>query len=335
MEKKNLYILIIVLAIVGVGGGLGIYYLIQGLNIPPAPEQEILTIYGPGTTGNYSMTMTELQSTKYVQVTNQEFITKNYLDEIVSNGNYSGVSLRSILEEENLLGLYAENFTGIGLDNYNPGILHGMLNISDVMNSDYALCIIAYGGPDFDLEEDVPLKLMIDQSILDISIRASRYCVRMLASIYIAEKDILTIYGSGVINTFGMTMTELQSTKYVQVTNQEFYTRNFEGFTVSNGNYSGVSLRSILEEEGLLGPGAENYTGIGLDDYNPGANWGMLNISDVMNNDYNQCIIAFDGPDFDPLGDAPLKLMINQSIVLPTIRASRYCVKNLASILIE
>ena len=335
MEKKNIYILIIVLAIVGVGGGLGIYYLIQGLNIPPAPEQDILTIYGPGTTGNHSMTMTELQSTKYIQVTNQQFITKNYIGEIVSNGNYSGVSLRSILEEEGLLGLYAENFTGIGLDGFNPGVMYGMLNISDVMSNDYNLCIIAYGGPDFNTEDDVPLKLMINQSIIDISIRAQRYCVKQLASIYIAEKNILTLYGSGVISTFGMTMTELQSTNYVQVINQEFYTLNYLSEIVSNGNYSGVSLRSILEEEGLLGPGAENYTGIGLDGYNPGAIWGMLNISDVMNNDYNQCIIAYNGPDFDPLGDAPIKLMINQSIILPSIRASRYCVKNLASILIE
>ena len=183
MEKKNIYILVIVLALVGAGSGLGIYY---GLILSkPSEEQEILTIYGSGVTGNHSMTMTELQSTKYIQVTNQEFITKNFEGVIVSNGYYSGVSLRSILEEENLLEPDAKYYTGIGGDGYNPGAMWGMLNISDVMNNDYNLCIIAYGGTDFDPLEDGTLKLMINQSIVDISIRASRYCVSMLTSIFI------------------------------------------------------------------------------------------------------------------------------------------------------
>jgi hypothetical protein len=189
MEKKYLYIIIIVIAIIGVGAGFGIYYIIQGLYVPPAPEPKILTIYGSGVTGNYSMSMSELKSSKYSQITEQPFYTRLSNGSIVLSGNYSGVSLRSILEEESLLELGAVNYTGIGADEYNPGVTFGMLNISNVMNNAYNLCIIAYGGTSFDPLDVGPLRLMINQSIVAPtipSIRASRYCVSNLTAIFIA-----------------------------------------------------------------------------------------------------------------------------------------------------
>ena len=189
MQKRTIYIVIFFLAIIGIGGGIGIYYLLQAFNIQPAPEQDIITIYGPGVTDTYNMSMSDLQSNKYTQVTDQPFYTRLFNGSIALTGSYSGVSLRSILEEESLLNLGAVNYTGIGGDGYNPGVIFGMLNISNIMTNPYNLCIIAFGGTDFVPLDDGPLRLMINQSIVAPtipSIRASRYCVSNLTAIFIA-----------------------------------------------------------------------------------------------------------------------------------------------------
>jgi hypothetical protein len=153
--------------------------------------------------------------------------------------------------------------------------------------------------------------------------------------------DILLFYGPGVgpdeYDWYSMSMKDLKSSKYTQVKDQLFYTLDFEGNITAMGSFSGVSVRSILEEEDLLKPGAENYTGIGWDDFAPGFIWDILNISNILNNPYNLCIIAYGGTDFDPLDIYP-RFMINQSIVaptIPTLRASRYCISNLTAIYIE
>jgi branched-chain amino acid transport system substrate-binding protein len=183
MEKRNIYLAIIVLGIVGTGVGFGVYYGIL-LSHPTEEEEQILLFFGSGLKKNYTMSMKDLKSNKYTQVENQLFYTLDYTGNITIMGYYSGVSLRSILEEENLLEPDAESYTGIAWD-YNPGATYGMLNISNVMNNPEYLCIIAYSGTDFDPLEDDPLRLMINQSIVAPNIRASRYCVSNLSAIYI------------------------------------------------------------------------------------------------------------------------------------------------------
>lgn len=185
MEKKNIYILVIVVVLVGTGTGLGVYY---GLINQQSKEEKILLFFGSGVKQNFSMSMEDLKSKKYTQVENQLFYTLNFDGNITTMGYFSGVSLKSILTEKNLLEPGAENYTGIGLDLYNPGAIWGMLNISNVMNNPESLCIIAYGGTDFSSLDVLP-RLMINQSIVAPTvptIRASRYCVSNVTSIFIA-----------------------------------------------------------------------------------------------------------------------------------------------------
>jgi hypothetical protein len=192
MERKNLYIGIIILAIVGVGAGFGIGYGVGTiLNQPSKEGAQILLFYGPGIGPDdydfYTMSMQDLKSSEYIQVKEQLFYTLLSNGSIELMGSYTGVSLRSILEKGAFLKPGAENYTGIGWDGFAPGFKWDMLNISNILNKPYNLCIIAYGGTSFDPLDIYP-RFMINQSIVAPTIptiRASRYCISNLTTIYI------------------------------------------------------------------------------------------------------------------------------------------------------
>ncbi|MGM0470152.1 MAG: hypothetical protein ACQERB_15235 [Promethearchaeati archaeon] len=125
----------------------------------------------------FQLTMTELQSSKYEQITNQLLFFQGFSE--LQNATYSGASLKSILEVENLLGQNALNYSFVGGDGFNPAIMgpsFGWLNISEVMSADYGLCLITYGGIDFE-PGDGPLMSAINQSLVPEGVRSTAFRV--------------------------------------------------------------------------------------------------------------------------------------------------------------
>ena len=163
--RKNAQIGLVVVIIAGiaVGGGIGGYILLN-----PAPidgEDIILTISGSETNCTITLTMSQLKSSKYQQFQNLFYA---YSDD--RNGTYSGVSIRSILEVEKVLNVSAWNFTFVSSSStgsFNPAAKKGYyLNITDLMAADYNDCIFAYGGDSFnpDIEEDGTLRSIINKT---------------------------------------------------------------------------------------------------------------------------------------------------------------------------
>lgn len=339
--KRNTQIglAILIIALIGTGVGIGVYFV---FNQPGTTEVDLLSI-NDGIL-EFNFTMSELKSDKYEQVENQfyQFVNSKGTP---SNGTYSGVSLRSILEEEKILYSGALNFSFAASD-YNPGLKKGWLNISMVMDAPYELCILAYGGEDFETtgeEPDGPILSVINHSIVPSGIPSSsfkvRNCIEVIFAGYeegnyepLVKTDVaLTIHSRNL--QYQLTMSELQSDKYVQITDQTIFFDTFGG--LQNGTFSGVSLRSILEEEELLGENALNYSFVGGDGFNPaimGPKGGYLNVSKIMQADYGLCILSYGGPDFEE-GDGPLMPVINQTLVPSGARAKGYQVTNCTDVL--
>ena len=130
MKKSvQIGIIVLILVLVGAGIGIGVYFV---MNQPPSQEGDVvLTIKGSGTTNNFTLTMSELKSSKYRQFTNLF-----YARSIDRNATYSGVSIRDILEKETLLTGDALNFTFIAADGYDSAVAAGyFFNINDLMNA--------------------------------------------------------------------------------------------------------------------------------------------------------------------------------------------------------
>lgn len=171
MEKNaKIGLAVILVVIIAAGSGIGIYFV---LNPPTQRGEVILTIWGDGTTGNYTLTMDQLKSSKYTQIQNQMFFTENF-EGGTDNYTFTGVSLKSILETENILN-EAVNYTP-GASGYIPGTFRGMLNVSLLMNAGYNEAIIAFNGPDFNVTDDGPVRAVINQSLIT-HFRAQAYWV--------------------------------------------------------------------------------------------------------------------------------------------------------------
>jgi hypothetical protein len=307
-KSTQVGIAVIIIAIVGTGIGLGIFFV---MNPPPTQKEDVvLTIKGSGTTNDFTLTMSELQSSKY-----QQFVNQFYARSSDRNATYSGVSIRDILEKESLLTGDAINYTFIAADGYNSAIHAGyFLNITKLMNADYAACIFAYGGTDFDPLDDGPIRSIINMTIYpEVSVGSfwNKNCTEMqIIKAPEPEEVAMTIWGSGTTDNLSLTMSDLQSSKYQQFENQ-FYARS----PTKNGTYSGVSIRDILEKESLLNGGAVNFTFIAGDGYDSAEHAGYyLNITKLMNADYAACIFAYGGTDFDPLDDGPIRSIINMTV---------------------
>jgi hypothetical protein len=159
MEKKaKIGLAVLIIAVVGIGSGVGIYFLVS----PAVRGEVILTIWGDGTTGNFTLTMSELKSSKYRQFENLFYAYSND-----RNGTYSGVSIKDILEKESLIS-GAVNFTFIASDGYNPvSKKHYFLNLTKLMESEYEDAIFAYGGDSFIMsgeDADGPIRAIINRT---------------------------------------------------------------------------------------------------------------------------------------------------------------------------
>ncbi|TFG24433.1 MAG: hypothetical protein EU533_02145, partial [Promethearchaeota archaeon] len=320
-KSTQIGLAVVIIALIGTGIGLGVFF---AMNPPPSQEEDIvMTIKGSGTTSDCTLTMTELQSSKY-----QQFENQFYARSIDRNATYSGVSIRDILEKELLLTEEAINYTFIAADGWNSAVIAGyFLNVNDLMAADYDECIFAYGGMDFDPEEDGLVRSIINMTVypeLEVGKFWNKNCTEMQIIAGPEPEEIaMTIWGSGTTGSFSLTMSELQSSEYQQFENQ-FYARSID----RNATYSGVSIRDILEKESLLNGGAVNYTFIAADGWDSSDSAGYyLNITELMNADYNECIFAYGGTDFDPEEDGPIRAIINMT-VHPGVEVGKFWNKN-------
>jgi len=344
MEKNaKIGIAILIIALVGTGAGLGVYFVINQQSGGQQPSEDDVIAVSDDIL-SIGFTLSDLKSDKYQQVENQLYFNKNKLGNW-SNDTYSGVSLRSILEVDKLLYTDAYNFSFVGGDGFNPAFMGpkaGWLNISWIMEAPYDLCILAYGGLDFE-SDDGPLMPVINQSIVPDHIPTKSFKVTGCAKVLfegsapdnyqpLIKNDVAITIHSQTLQ-FQLTMLELQSNPYTQITNQLLYFETWSG--LQNGTFSGVSLKSILEAESLLGEDALNYSFVGGDGFNPaimGPKGGYLNISKVMQADYGLCLLAYGGTDFET-GDGPLMPVINQSLVHSGVRAKGYQVNNVTNVI--
>lgn len=157
-KSSKIGLAVLVIAIIGTSVGLGVFLV---LNQSPSPDEDVaITIWGSGTTGNFTLTMSDLQSSKY-----QQFENLFYARSIDKNGTFSGVSIRDILEKESLLGGGAINYTFIASDGFNSAVAKGYyLNITELMNADYDQCIFAYGGDSL-TPEDGPIRSIVNMTV--------------------------------------------------------------------------------------------------------------------------------------------------------------------------
>ena len=141
------------------------------------------------------------------------------------------------------------------------------------------------------------------------------------------EEIVLTIKGSGVDKDLDLTLSEAKSDKYNQVKDREYHFKNRVG-TEWDAIYSGVTLWSILEEEGIQD--ADTFLFVGEDGYeSPTA----LSLS-LAENYEDQVILAYE-EDGEPLYEkGPLRSVVDEEVI-PEYYNSQYSVYNLRYVIID
>ena len=181
MKTRNFYILISSI-IVGMVIFWLLLYAIVELDADLFQDPNSVTIRGSGLNREITLTITQLKSDKYDQVIDKTYHFMDFFEteyDII----YSGVSLWSIIEEENLI--YGEisilKFEFWGRDLYHSP---KALNLS-IVKDHPELVIIAYEENGAPLFGDGPLRSVLDQSILPDGEYGSQYSVQMLSEIII------------------------------------------------------------------------------------------------------------------------------------------------------
>ena len=181
METRNFYILVTSVLI-----GVIIFWLMviafTELDIDPFEDPNKITIEGNGTSKSLSLSVSELTSGKYNLVEDKTFHIKNKYDtedDII----YSGISLWSIIEVENLIIHPSSEleFRFYGRDGYtSPKFLN--LSIAEI-NPD--LVILAYEENGVPLLGEGPLRSIMDQSVMPPDEYSAQYSVQKLYLIII------------------------------------------------------------------------------------------------------------------------------------------------------
>ncbi|NVM16841.1 MAG: hypothetical protein HWN80_03940 [Candidatus Lokiarchaeota archaeon] len=181
MKTRNFYILVTSVII-----GLVVFWLmmIAFLEFNPFEDPNKITIDGNGTSSSVTLSITDLTSGKYDLVEDKIFHIKNGPPyETEYDVVYSGISLWSIIEGENLIVQSASNleFRFYARDGYSSP---KFLNLSIVeANSD--LVILAFEENGVPLSVEGPLRTVMDQSIMPEGEYSSQYSVQKLTKISI------------------------------------------------------------------------------------------------------------------------------------------------------
>jgi len=181
METRNFKIVV-----VGVIIGVVIFWLIliafTELDLNPLEDPNKITIEGNGISNSIILSVSELTSGKYDLVEDKTFHIKNSFDteyDII----YSGISLWSILGEENLL-IHSSSeleFRFYARDGYSSP---KFLSLS-IVEANPDLVILAYEENGVPLSLEGPLRSVMDQSIMPYGEYSSQYSVQELSQIII------------------------------------------------------------------------------------------------------------------------------------------------------
>jgi len=179
MKTRNFYIVVASVII-----GLVIFWLmmIAFLEFDPFEDPNKITIDGNGTSTSITISINELTSGKYDLVEDKTFHIKNKF-ETEYDVVYSGISLWSIIEEENLLLNPASElqFRFYARDGYSSP---KFLNLS-IVEAYPDLVILAFEENGVPLSLEGPLRSIMDQSVMPEGEFSSQYSVQKLSQIII------------------------------------------------------------------------------------------------------------------------------------------------------
>ena len=181
MNRRNFYILVAAICIALTAFWLTIYAVIT-LNINLFQSPNTIKINGSGVKGEITINLNDLKSSKYTQIIDQKFFFENSVGNTYEKV-YSGVSLWSVLEVENILNDNPNTLTFIlwGRDAYRSP---QPLNLS--IAKDYpSLVIISYAENGNPLFGDGPLRSALNQSVMPSGEFSSQYSVQQFALIEI------------------------------------------------------------------------------------------------------------------------------------------------------
>ncbi|TXT54716.1 MAG: hypothetical protein BAJALOKI2v1_740019 [Promethearchaeota archaeon] len=186
METRNFKILVASI-IVGIVIFWFLVYSFVSLGVDPLEnirdlfgeeEEVVLTIKGE-VSEELELTLSDLKSDQYTQVENQQFEFKNSFGRSF-NKTYNGVSLWSILERSGISTSSSETFTFVASDGY-----HSEKPLDLSLAEEYEdYVIIAYGGEDFNENEDGTLRSVIDRRVIPNETN-TRFWVKYLTNILI------------------------------------------------------------------------------------------------------------------------------------------------------
>ena len=186
MERRNFYILVAAIC-VGLSAFWLTLYAVITLDVNLFQDPNTISIQGSGVKGEITIHLNELKSSKFVQVIDQTFFFENRVGSTYEKV-YSGVSLWSILEVEDILNDESDSLIFIlwGRDAYRSP---KALNLSIAKNHPN-LVIIAYSEGGYPLFGDGPLRSALNQSIMPVGEVSSQYSVQQLSKIIINTIEI-------------------------------------------------------------------------------------------------------------------------------------------------
>lgn len=185
MERRNFYILVASICIGLLVFWLIVYALIT-LDVDLFQNPNTIKLKGSGVKGEITIDLNDLKSSKYTQIIDQTFFFQNTVGNTYEKV-YSGVSLWSILEVEDILNRDPSSLTFIlwGRDSYrSPKPLN--LSIAQLYPK---LVIIAYAQDGQPLFGDGPMRSVLNQSVMPNGEVCSQYSVQELTSIEIQIID--------------------------------------------------------------------------------------------------------------------------------------------------
>ncbi len=168
MDKRNFSILVASSIIVLVIIWFNIYAFVS-LGVDPlesirdlfGQEEETVLVIRGEVSEEIEFSLSDLKSNRFSQVDNKEFELINAVGRTF-NITYTGVSLWSILDTLNILTLRSRTFTFIASDGYSS---EKALNITLAEEHENDI-ILAYGGLDFNENEDGILRSVINRYVI-------------------------------------------------------------------------------------------------------------------------------------------------------------------------
>jgi len=143
------------------------------------------------------------------------------------------------------------------------------------------------------------------------------------------DETVIVITGK-VTKELRLTLSDIKSDKYRQIKDKIF--KIVTQVEPHYYKYSGATLWSILEAEGILESDAKTFTFIGSDGYESPE---PLSLKDVAENYEDDVILAYE-KDGEPLTDTgPIRSVIDDDAIPPGEYSSQYTVRNLVEVKIE